>query len=619
MRDSSNIPQFSRYTIEGTLGSGGMGTVYLAYHEILNRPVALKVPKRELSSSDHFVERFLREAKALGTLHHRNIVTVYDAGIENDTPYIAMKYIAGKTLSELVRESGQIEIDKVIRWGRQIADALCYLHDQQILHRDLKGANVIIDLSEDAIVADFGIAQIEADSNLTRGVLGTPSFMSPEQAMGKDLDARSDMHGLGVLLYQCLTGELPFRDENSYALIQKVIHETPRPISDFRPETPIWLENIVHTCLKKHPGQRFKNDRALLAAFDNALTRPVVASKSHTFLPARRRLSLVAPDTPPKQKSVRILDLIHSRPKPLSARFDGEHTITIFGPDTSKPSFARSIVQHGIFLSCAALVALVLVAPLTLSHLTQPSSSETTDTEHTPAYSSSEITLKNQETPSENSQTQAPRSSSSIDQPDNLSSTDDVHASDQTNTLPVDTTQNQSIFSLQPPEPQEQDVIVINAPDLVISDSISAKPEVVENKPTVEISTPEVIAELIEISTRRELIRKLESFRKVDQIRYGNHNRVHEPDFAYIFLLNSSNEGLHAVLIPSQSGWTDIYSGSDYFQEKGTFYTRRGSDGKKTVIKNVEPIWVEVVEADVETEPAPEAEPAKLKRRVTGW
>ena len=618
MRDSSNIPQFSRYTIEGTLGSGGMGTVYLAYHEILNRPVALKVPKRELSSSDHFVQRFLREAKALGTLHHRNIVTVYDAGIENDTPYIAMKYIAGKTLSELIRESGQIEIDKVIRWGRQIADALAYLHDQQILHRDLKGANIIIDQSGDAVVADFGIAQIEADSNLTRGVLGTPSFMSPEQAMGKDLDARSDMYGLGVLLYQSLTGDLPFRDDNSYALIQKVIHETPKPVSQLRPETPIWLENIVHTCLKKHPGQRFKDDRALLAAFDNALTRPVVASKALTFLPARRRLPLMTSQSSPKQSSVRILDLIQSRPKPLSASFDGEHTITLSGPDKHNPSFLSKIVQHGIFLSCAALVALVLVAPLTFSNLTGQSSSKEASTKSNSipasALSGNDVTLTKQD---ELIQKTGPTTTPLQTHPE--APIPSIVPPSQTNQGPdsLYRSQQTSLFSALPitklPEaPVIETEIQENTSAL---DSITLIPGYAENTLSIDASIPGVVADLIRISTRRELIRSLELSRKGNQIRYGNRRRVQEPDLAYIFLMNSSNEGLHAVLIPSQSGWTDVYTGRDYFEEKGTFYTRQKDQEEKTVIEDIEPIWVEVVEEEV----TPESEPAKLKRRVTGW
>ena len=595
-----------------------MGTVYLAYHEILNRPVALKVPKRELSSSDHFVQRFLREAKALGTLHHRNIVTVYDAGIENDTPYIAMKYIAGKTLSELIRASGQIDIDKVISWGRQIADALAYLHDQQILHRDLKGANVIIDQAGNAIVADFGIAQIEADSSLTRGVLGTPSYMSPEQAMGKDLDARSDMHGLGVLLYQCLTGQLPFQDDNSYALIQKVIHETPSPVSDFRPETPIWLENIVHKCLKKHPGQRFKDDRAVLAAFDNALTRPVIASKALTFLPARRRLSLVAPDPPPKQSSVRVLDLIQSRSNPISARLDSEHTITISGPAKNRSTFLHTLVQHGIFLSCAALVALVLVAPLALSQWTSEETHDATALEdremQSPTFSSNEITLTNQEEPSSQSTTHDTLAQQTVEPPtqDSLPT-----RAQQPAFSAEESTESQSIPALPLAKIQKENIVVIQAPEDITTEPLDATP-VLEDQlpattPRTDIATPAVITELLGISTRRELIRALETFRKIDQIRYGNKTRVHEPDFAYIFLMNSSNEGLHAVLVPSASGWTDVYSGRDFFQEQGAFYTQKAENKGKSVVENIDPIWVEVIERK------PTEEPAALKRRVTGW
>ena len=268
MRKKTESFSLARYKIVDTLGTGGMGTVFLAHHEILDRSVALKVPRPELAHNEMFVQRFLREARALGTLNHPNIVTVYDAGIEDDTPYIAMEYVAGDTLYERILEAGQIDVSLAIRWGMQMTRALAYLHDQNILHRDLKSANVIVNERGDAVIADFGIAQIEPDSTLTRGVLGTPSYISPEQAMGRPLDARSDLYSLGIILYECLAGDVPFRDTNHYELLQKVVHQTPAPLFAHRPDTPKWLSDLIIKCLSKSPDVRFESGKSLLAAFE---------------------------------------------------------------------------------------------------------------------------------------------------------------------------------------------------------------------------------------------------------------------------------------------------------------------------------------------------------------
>ena len=626
MRDLANTPTFSRYTIESTLGSGGMGTVYLAYHEILNRPVALKVPKRELANSDHFVERFLREAKALGTLHHRNIVTVYDAGIENDTPYIAMKYIAGETLSDIVRVSGQVDIEKAIRWGRQMADALAYLHDQQILHRDLKGANVIIDLAGDAIIADFGIAQIEADSNLTRGVLGTPAYMSPEQAMGKDLDARSDMHGLGVILYHALTGQLPFQDDNSFALIQKVIHETPSSISDIRPETPKWLVEIVKKCLQKHPAHRFKDDRELIAAFDNGMTRPTRGT-SLSFLPARRKLELVKPEALKPQPSVRVLDVIRSKANTVYADFDGEQTITVFDAEPKRPfHLLKKVLQHGIFLSFAALLALVLVAPLTYSKLSGGSPAEASgpkEDAHLPTTLSSST-----ESPAEQTTERTTRPTkrkrdlllSTLEEPKQpeFSDSERIDSIGLSVFPPVDTLPIQQDLSIPLLTSNiAPDTLIPTTTTLAPADPSAAQKQSTPTKQpdppsTTDVSElPETLVELLNASTRRELVRSLEDFRKANRIQYGNRKRVSEPDLAYILLMNKSKDGMFAVLVPSQTGWTDIYSGQTVTHEKGDFFIQTSNGEVK--IEKVEPVWLEVLPVDSE------AAPAQLKRKVTGW
>ncbi len=620
MQDFAKTPEFARYTIESTLGTGGMGTVYLAQHEILDRPVALKVPHNELASNDHFVERFLREARALGTLHHKNIVTVYDAGIEKDTPYIAMKYIAGRTLSDIIRTDGPVPVDEAARWGFQMADALAYLHDQHILHRDLKSANVIIDTTGEAIIADFGIAQIEPDSNLTRGVLGTPAYMSPEQAMGKPLDARSDMHSLGVILYQCLTGELPFQDDNSFALLQKVIHATPAPLSEVSPETPLWLIDLVHRCLQKDPDDRFENDRNLLAAFLEGMPSPPAPEHNPDLLPAIRLSPKPVPAPSPvesEKRPLRVLDLIKTMPNPKAPGFENENTVTFFEAYPGIPSPVRRILRHGVLLLSAALLALVLLAPLAWSYFSgnapaispekaadDPSSQESPR----PVVSSTAESASASQPPARTKSTRAPASppESAFYVPTDTASTGaDSLSSSQ---IPLEL-RPLSVLPLGTGGLEQ--VIPIDAPSL---DSLSSSPDSVSPRTVQKALFPPAISELSEVSTRRALLGALEKLRKEGIVAYGDKQKVSQPDFAFIFLMNTRNDGLHAMLVPSQEGWIDAYSGKIITEENGHFFEHHEGLSARWWIHDVEPIWVELRETPAAEEPAP-----TKRRRLPSW
>ena len=265
------FPHFARYQILEVIGQGGMGTVYKAYQEVLKRYVALKVPHSSLLHDSVSKERFLREAEALAMLQHPHIVSIYDADMENGLPYIAMQLVEGDTLSDLIYTSLP-EQEQVIDWGIQIAKALDYLHQTGVYHRDLKSSNVLISEEGKALITDFGVAHLDAGSTITQGMLGTPAYMSPEQATGRGIDARSDLYSLGIILYESLTGTVPFNNENSLALIQQIIHQKPPRINTHRADIPRWLVNIVHRCIHKKPGRRFQTGEQLAGALKNGGT-----------------------------------------------------------------------------------------------------------------------------------------------------------------------------------------------------------------------------------------------------------------------------------------------------------------------------------------------------------
>ena len=278
----ASFPTFQKYTIEGILGQGSMGAVYKAHHKKLGRAVALKVPHLEMMRSDLSKERFLREGRALAMLQHPHIVGVYDAGEENDLPYLAMEFIEGSTLSEHVRQSKRLSFSEVERIATQIADALSYIHEKGILHRDLKSSNVLISPDGMVRVTDFGIAQVNAQTTITNGILGTPAYMSPEQARGETIDGRSDIYSLGVIMYEALTGHIPFLADNGLAIIQQIIHQAPAPLEKYRPDIPPGLSRIVFKCLEKKPRARYTSSQELVKSLRKG-SPPQPPSRPHVL------------------------------------------------------------------------------------------------------------------------------------------------------------------------------------------------------------------------------------------------------------------------------------------------------------------------------------------------
>jgi hypothetical protein len=251
----------NRYSIVRTLGGGGMGKVYLAHDEILDRDVALKVLREHLTEDEEFAERFKREALSAAALSHPNIVSVYDRGQEAGTSYIAMEYVPGGTLKERISRGGPLEAGAATSVALQIAEALHAAHQRGVIHRDIKPHNVLLTSTGSAKVADFGIARAASAATISQRsmVLGTASYMSPEQAMGETVTPQSDLYSLGVVLYEMLTGELPYTAESPVAVSMKHVNESLRPPRELNPEIPEELNALITKLLAKDPDARYES------------------------------------------------------------------------------------------------------------------------------------------------------------------------------------------------------------------------------------------------------------------------------------------------------------------------------------------------------------------------
>ena len=260
-----------RYRIVRRLGSGGMADVYCADDTHLGRQVALKVLHRRFAQDQEFVERFRREAKSAAGLSHPNVVGVFDRGDHEGTYYIAMEYLTGRTLKEIVGAEAPLEQERVIDLGMQILAAAGFAHRHGVIHRDFKPHNVIVDEHESAKVTDFGIARAGASEMTETGsIMGTAQYLSPEQAQGHAVTAASDLYSIGVMLYETLTGRLPFDGDSAVAIALKHLSEPPVPISQLRPDIHPALEAVVMAALAKHPEQRWQSAEDFAAGLEAA-------------------------------------------------------------------------------------------------------------------------------------------------------------------------------------------------------------------------------------------------------------------------------------------------------------------------------------------------------------
>lgn len=339
---------YGRYEIFRELGKGSMGDVYLAHDPQIDRPVALKVLRPDRIASEDFVQRFLQEARAIGRLSHPNIVTVFDSGQDQNTLFIVMEFLTGKTLIEKHREQ-PFSYQTIIHLGVQLAEALGYAHRQGIVHRDIKPSNILVTEEGRIKITDFGIARVTdsaAHQQTQAGdILGTPMYMSPEQVLGRKVDGRSDLYSLGVILYELTTGQNPFRSEGLAAVFNAIIeHNPPAPNLTGSPEAQR-LAELITKSISKAPEDRFQTGEEMAQAFKACLQR----RRSDTPQPS-------APSRPPSRGirfglPLALLALAgggaayymvsHSLPPPLS--------VPSPSADIQAPSAPPAVLKQGTF------------------------------------------------------------------------------------------------------------------------------------------------------------------------------------------------------------------------------------------------------------------------------
>lgn len=300
--------KLGKYVIQAEIGKGGMGVVYFAYDPDLDRHVAIKVLAPHLAWQQEFVDRFLREARAAAGLDHPAIVTIHDVGHVDGWYFFVMEYLEGRPLTDVIRERGALPPSEVQTILRPLADALDYAHQRGLVHRDIKPANIVVSPTGKVTLTDFGIARATQESRLTStgAIVGTPEYMSPEQAIGLDAGARSDQYSLAVVAFELLSGMTPFQADSPVAVMYQVAQIPPPPISDMCPDLPPQVQPALGRALAKEPTDRYPNVSAFVGALDSALGAAVRAEAEPSGGPlAALTRSAASGDVPATSEPVR--------------------------------------------------------------------------------------------------------------------------------------------------------------------------------------------------------------------------------------------------------------------------------------------------------------------------
>jgi serine/threonine-protein kinase len=272
------LNKISRYEIEKEIGRGAMGVVYLAHDPVINRKIALKTIEiansLDTTKREELTRRMLTEVRAAGILNHQNIVTIYDYG-EDILPFVVMEYVEGESLESLRKKKGMLSMDEIYPIIKGVANGIDYAHSMGIVHRDIKPDNILITKDYIPKITDFGIARIlDASSTQDSGIIGSPSYMSPEQILGGTLDSTTDIFSFGVMIYYLIAGEKPFHGDTPHAVTYRILNEAPNPPSSYNPALTLHVDGVLLKTLSKKPEERYKKAGDVVESLIRAHTRP---------------------------------------------------------------------------------------------------------------------------------------------------------------------------------------------------------------------------------------------------------------------------------------------------------------------------------------------------------
>lgn len=370
MTDDLIGKQIGGYEIQDVIGKGGMATVYKAHQVSMNRTVAVKVLPEQYINDDTYLQRFNQEVAIVAKLEHRNIVPVHDYGEYNGRPYIVMRYMAGGSVDDKLRD-GPLEVEHIVNIIEQIAPALDYAHGKNVLHRDLKPSNVLLDDDGGAYLTDFGIARVlgeQAASGITtQGVVGTPSYMSPEQAQGLPLDGRSDIYALGVMLFELATGRRPFEGDTPYGIAVMQVTTPPPSPRTYNPALSFAIEEVIYKTLRKKREERFPNAVAVAESLKRAVNKPVMSM--HDTQPGFQR-----PQPPPASPIQDVAPPAYNVP-PVAPPITPNPSASGYGMPypvrkrRSRPSNLWMSALVGGVLGCGVLAVLIVIAIVIFSNM----------------------------------------------------------------------------------------------------------------------------------------------------------------------------------------------------------------------------------------------------------